>query len=109
MKMNVTHYKTIRTNVPGRFYVAAITKHYDGGFLAIGREIDRSVVVSHVSREYGEMLCRELTRRDHVDKYGDRGAAATFGIANTVKRNIHQWIGPNAESWAERTDNPIVF
>ena len=111
MTMVLTHYKTHPANAPGNFDVVAVTKQYESNINY--KEVFREVVVANVSHEYGEMLCRELTKRDHNWPIsGERIApfnSKTFSIVNSVSRWITNWIGPNAADWGERVDNPISY
>ena len=101
----VTHYKV--EDRDGAFAVDAVTKKYGSLGPDPGREIHREPCVEGVSREYAEMLARELTSEGH--KRAWPRDLNIFSAAESVKRTISMWVGPNAEEWAERVNHPIVY
>lgn len=105
MTTYVTHYKVVVGEADGEYSVDAVTKEYRSTGPDIGRVVDRETLLANVSREYAEMLARELTKREHEWGCGDRN---TFDIALAVGRNVHMWTGENSE-WGERIESPIVY
>lgn len=101
----VTHYKVEARD--GAFAVDAVTKSYGSLGPDPGREVSREARVEGVSREYAEMLARELTKADFDAKWP--GDCNIFVVHTAVERSIDMWTGPNASEWAERLSHPIVY
>ena len=102
----VEHFKCESIDGSDNVNVVAVTKQYGSLGPDPGREIERETLVADVSREYGEMLCREWRRELMFDPTLPR--SNTFDINKCVQRNIDMWTGENAD-WGERLQNPIVF
>lgn len=100
----VTHYDV--REIDGSFAVIAQCKSYGSMGPDPGRVEHESTAVEGVSREYAEMLARELTKADFVEKWP--GDSNIFTAVESVKRTIGMWTGANSE-WAERTDNPVTY
>jgi len=102
----VTHYK-VRNTGAGTFAVIAETKSYGSTGPDPGRTIAERVVVDGVSREYGEMLSRELTKSDFVAKWP--GDLNIFAIVPSVSRTVDMWTGPNSDEWADNPNVRLVY
>ena len=105
MRTTVTHYNARKSG--DAFAVVAETKSYGSLGPDPGRLEASEVRVDGVSREYAEMLARELTKASFDAKWpGDRNI---FVIHTAIERNIDMWTGPNASEWADNPAQRLVY
>ena len=105
MTTYVTHYVVEKRD--DSHAVDAVTKSYGSIGPDPGTEVDRENCVEGVSREYAEMLARELTKRDFESAHARD--LNIFAIAPAVARVVDMWTGPNAAEWADNPRHRLVY
>lgn len=104
-RRNVTHYKAEESG--DAFAVLVQVKSYGSTGPDPGRMVSEDTYIDGVSREYAEMLARELTKHKMTVSWPeDRNI---FDIVSTVSRNVDMWTGSNSENWGEKVAHPIVY
>ena len=104
-RQEVTHFVT--REVDGAFAVIAQVKSYGSMGPDPGLIEHESTVVEGVSREYADMLGRELTKKDFDERWP--GDCNIFVVHTAIERRIDMWTGPNAANWADNPKHELVY